>query len=66
MTTTPITLLQIMKSVRAKTGAMPQSPQQLIELIHENHLGECIAGTHDGKPVTHARAIEITTGEKLK
>ncbi len=62
---TPITLLAIMKSVRAKTGMLAQNPQQLIDLIRDNHLEYVICGTHDGHPVTHARGVEICTGERI-
>jgi hypothetical protein len=65
MTNSPITLRAIIKSVRAKTGMLAQNPQQLVDLIRDNHLSEAIAGTHDGKPVTFARAYELVTGERL-
>lgn len=61
----PITLQMIMISVRRKTGVRPASPQQLIELIKSNHLQNQPCGLHNGEEITHGKAMEIVTGQRV-
>jgi hypothetical protein len=72
VTNPPITQADLCRALIAKkamrTGSFPSEltiTEELAQQITAHGLETVIAGRHDGKPITFARAFEVIYGERL-